>query len=474
MHAPNTVISIQHICPSCKIPSFPCFEGIPKTLTYTYECGHCNAHNIVDEILDLTATNFNSYNYAATEEDRLTFPLLNGLVANDNSEEPSIYLESISTSKDLRIGDHNVALSDSKRTDLILTGKNGSGKSTLLNNIKEYLSILDNITLNYKDRLTPDIYPDVFQEIISTLEHSFYPSHKHSEIKIHFESIAVLIEQNSIFSYFDAKRLMRSSVISNIGKPEASLVNIDNDAASQFLQYLVNRKSQQSMAFTDGDLKEAEEIKQWFIGLEDFFSKIFGGSMKLKFNREKFTFTLVDDHNNTVNLTGLSDGYSAVLQIVSDIIIRMEANKFGDFNQFGIVLIDEIETHLHVSLQKQVFPLLKSFFPSVQFIITTHSPFVLSSVEEAVIYDMEHKTTITTDQRLWQYSYEALIDGYFEVDKFSDVLKEKIARFKTLSTSDDLGRPDKKELRQLKKELENVPTFKNATIETELKQLGLK
>ena len=44
----------------------------------------------------------------------------------------------------------------------------------------------------------------------------------------------------------------------------------------------------------------------------------------------------------------------------------------------GIVLIDEIETHLHVELQKKILPFLTNFFPNIQFVITTHSPFILN------------------------------------------------------------------------------------------------
>ncbi|MCG9624208.1 AAA family ATPase [Vibrio mediterranei] len=472
----DKVIAITHKCSSCHMTSNPYFDGLPKNYKYSYKCGYCDSEQFVEEKLNIQTTHFHFWHFQQIESNRKSFPQLCAVKADneDNQEKPSIYLEGVSTSNEPLIGEHNIVLSHTKRTDLILTGKNGSGKSTLLKKIKQYLSHLDQVTLSKDRTCSPELYPTIFQNIISTLKHGMGQPHVNYNVDINFGSMTTLIEENVVFSYFDAKRLMPSSSVSNIGKPEASLVDIDNNAASQFLQYLVNRKSQQSMAYTDGDHEEAEEIKQWFIGLEDFFSKIFSTRVKLKFNREKFEYTLLDDNNNSINLNGLSDGYSAILQIVSDIIIRMEANKFGDFNQYGVVLIDEIETHLHVSLQKQVFPLLKSFFPNIQFIITTHSPFVLSSVEDAVIYDMEHKTTITTDESVWQYSYDALVDGYFEVDKFSDVLKEKIRRFKVLNSEDSLDRTDKKELRQLKKELENVPTFKNAAIETELKQLGLK
>ena len=87
----------------------------------------------------------------------------------------------------------------------------------------------------------------------------------------------------------------------------------------------------------------------------------------------------------------LSSGFAAVLDIVVDVIIRMEKQitTVFDFSIPGIVLIDEIETHLHLALQKKILGLLTTIFPNVQFIVSTHSPFVINSIENAIIYDLE-------------------------------------------------------------------------------------
>ena len=55
----------------------------------------------------------------------------------------------------------------------------------------------------------------------------------------------------------------------------------------------------------------------------------------------------------------------------------------------GIVLIDEIETHLHLELQRSILPFLTEMFPNLQFIVTTHSPFVASGLENVVVYEPE-------------------------------------------------------------------------------------
>ena len=69
-------------------------------------------------------------------------------------------------------------------------------------------------------------------------------------------------------------------------------------------------------------------------------------------------------------------------------------SAFCSENPDCIVLIDEIETHLHLELQKLILPMLTELFPNIQFIVSTHSPFVINSIENATIFDLEKKTLV--------------------------------------------------------------------------------
>ena len=77
-------------------------------------------------------------------------------------------------------------------------------------------------------------------------------------------------------------------------------------------------------------------------------------------------------------------------------ILRMDKNwllgeEISQYNAQGIVLIDELETHLHIELQKKILPFLTEFFPNIQFIVTTHSPYILNSISNAKAYDLEEE-----------------------------------------------------------------------------------
>ena len=84
-------------------------------------------------------------------------------------------------------------------------------------------------------------------------------------------------------------------------------------------------------------------------------------------------------------------------------IRRIKAQKTTTFR--ALFFIDEIEAHLHIELQKKVLPFLTASFPKVQFIVSTHSPFVLSSIENAVVYDLEKKIHIEDMSGLFMGGY---------------------------------------------------------------------
>ena len=123
------------------------------------------------------------------------------------------------------------------------------------------------------------------------------------------------------------------------------------------------------------------------------------------------------------------------------------------YQKEGIVLIDEIETHLHLELQKIVMPLLTKVFPNIQFIITTHSPFVLNSMTNAVAYDLEHRKPI---EDLSNYSYEALAEGYFGVSTESSTVEMRLNRLKELLEQKERSDSDKNEIKLLITELDKL------------------
>lgn len=92
-------------------------------------------------------------------------------------------------------------------------------------------------------------------------------------------------------------------------------------------------------------------------------------------------------------LNKLSSGFISVVKIIQAIVSAYSAftNEQDLLNVKGVVLIDEIESHLHVEWQTRIIPTLKELFPNTTFYIATHSPLVLSQLDEGEAYLLQRE-----------------------------------------------------------------------------------
>ena len=136
------------------------------------------------------------------------------------------------------------------------------------------------------------------------------------------------------------------------------------------------------------------------------------------------------------------------------------------------MLIDEIETHLHLELQKRILPILTKLFPNLQFIVTTHSPFVLNSLENAVIYDLEKN--ILVKEGMQKLPYEGIVEGYFGADQLSDELRKKYERYVSLVNKKKLTDAEYAQIDSLEYYLDEIPDYLAAELTAEYNRLKLE
>lgn len=384
-----------------------------------------------------------------------------------------------------------------EKQHIIITGKNGSGKSTFLDEVKRRVSIQFNeIRKVIRSRSDINSIRQRYANALSQYNSSTEPLTKkslHTKVQSRLASVnryttfcdlsfnnrtAIdLLQGNAaVQAFFNAKRTTTLEDVSAISATDIEPQAIDKPLSPNFKQHLVNSRSQLSFAKDEGDQQDIDNLSHWFKQLDLFMSDIFDCEIKLTFDRKALDYKIESDDGRLLDFNQLSEGYGAIINIVSEIIMRMEAIENGNFTLPGIVLIDEVETHLHVSLQKKILPLLTRFFPNIQFIVTTHSPFVLTSLDDAIVFDMDSNSQINAKEDLWQLSYEDIVEGYFDTEPFSLALEQKMSRYETLHRKDksSLTVAENKELLLLGRELNDVPTFKLADIELRLRALGLK
>jgi predicted ATP-binding protein involved in virulence len=119
------------------------------------------------------------------------------------------------------------------------------------------------------------------------------------------------------------------------------------------------------------------------------------GFGNLRVRRKPRLHMSIDKDGETLNVLQLSQGEKSLMALVGDIARRL-AMMNPDLNVLenplhgdGIVLIDEVDMHLHPSWQRKVIQRLTDTFPNCQFILTTHSPLVISDCKDVLVYSLD-------------------------------------------------------------------------------------
>ncbi|WP_156316161.1 AAA family ATPase [Pseudomonas sp. P1.31] len=347
---------------------------------------------------------------------------------------------------------------DLNQRNLIITGVNGCGKTQFIDGLFEYLTrriIHKQNTPLQQLQQTLDYYSHQLSNM-SKADSSYQTFlglvNKHKADIAEAQSPPVLIDDYELFTidYHNHKAvLLKFEATRQVNiRPSDSSKSIDylredllsgHDAASLFEDYLVSQKTAQAFAESPSignNPKKAKSIGLWFEKLENDLQELFeDNTLKLVFQYESQSFYIKQDGKSKYRLQQLSSGFSSIFSIYATLLTRIQLSSFAADEIYGVVLIDEIDAHLHVTLQRKILSFLTASFPKIQFIVTTHSPFVVSSVKDAVIYDL---STFEQVEDLSMYSYESILSGLFNTAPISEVVREMVIEIGDIMTSKDI------------------------------------
>lgn len=380
------------------------------------------------------------------------------------------YIHKIHINKIRHLQNIDIPIENDTYPHLILTGKNGSGKTSVLEAVANHLQNIANDPyknfLNYERDIK--FYQDKLNNGSNNIEDEKWLENRKKqyasyfgEVKIDFYNIDDFISKyqkgNFIIAFYQANRKVVINEPLNPTKPAIKEVWSTKEMATrEFLNFLSDLKIQGALARNEKLDHEADLINTWFVDFEKLLKKVFqDDSLQLLFNYKDYSFQILTQ-GKTFKFTEMSDGFAAVLEIIIDLILKMQRKDSltRAYEQEGIVLIDEVETHLHLELQRLVLPLLTQLFPNIQFIVTTHSPFVLNSIGNAVAFDLEHQQLVDD---LTEYSYESLAEGYFGVRTSSSYTEMQLDKLKKLLEKETLLSSEKSELKSLIHDFDKIP-----------------
>jgi len=271
-----------------------------------------------------------------------------------------------------------------KEQVLILTGLNGSGKTSLLNGISQSITRL----------LTP---PETISEKLANVQLRFYGAQE----KGFYQTLRAEVESGQyIFIHLNTTHLL-------------------DDKKTGFWEYLDKIQATINQAMLDGKKEQAEILKDWLGYTENMLKEILSDkTTELRFNSGTLEMELWQGKKRH-GRNALPHGYSAAIDILSHLLNKWNRTDIRPDRMYGLMLIDELESHLHVRMQKCILPCLMKFFPNVQFIVTTHSPFILNSVKNALVYDMDDLQEISChneDYGFQGWTVDEILEKILEVN----------------------------------------------------------
>lgn len=142
-------------------------------------------------------------------------------------------------------------------------------------------------------------------------------------------------------------------------------------------------------------------------------SNFMPGFSNLRVRRKPRLHMSIDKNGETLNVLQLSQGEKSLMALVGDIARRLAMMNPGlenPLNGDGIILIDEVDMHLHPSWQRSIIKRLTQTFPNCQFILTTHSPLVISDYKHVLVYSLDNGELIQIPSQYGQDANTVLLD----------------------------------------------------------------
>ena len=143
--------------------------------------------------------------------------------------------------------------------------------------------------------------------------------------------------------------------------------------------------------------------------------------------------------NEVLDILQLSDGEKCTLALFGDLARRLAIANPSMGNPLegrGVVLIDEVELHMHTQWQRKIINVLKNTFPNIQFIITTHSPQVLGEISsEFNVVSLRREGDEVLCEPVCPYfgvDSNVVLEDAMYTDSVSHIVKEKVNNMYTL------------------------------------------
>jgi predicted ATP-binding protein involved in virulence len=209
-----------------------------------------------------------------------------------------------------------------------------------------------------------------------------------------------------------------------------------------FFEWFRNQEDYENeiIAKNDSGYKDAAlgAVRKAILGMFDGFKNI-------RITRNPLAMK-IDKGGRSLSIDQLSDGEKCTMALIGDLARRLALANPTMKNPLkggGIVLIDEVELHMHPQWQRKILPYLMKTFPNIQFIVTTHSPQVLGELDEKVnIFSLTRKNgdlNVEKVTSLIGWDSNTILEDYMYTHSLSEGVKRLIESIYDAIDSKDIA-----------------------------------
>lgn len=385
----------------------------------------------------------------------------------------------------------------------ILTGENGTGKSTVLEALKNLgLSsrqeeekrkiFAKKISIQHESSIsiiTSENYKCFLSENDgSSKEPMPIPLIRFRRDEHHFTLNEPL--SFAMFAYSGYRRTQEVQIagIKEINEsPLEGILNFDKSINTQNLQqWIFNIDYRMLSALRSKDEIASKNIYKHITLMQAILTQIIGEDILLEVSPESFKLNVILSLNTSkqeiIPFENLPDGLKSMISWIGDLLMRMDRIKWTDnlpiFERNFILFLDEIEVHLHPAWQRKILPVIQKLFKNAQIFISTHSPFVVGSVDGAWVHKLKKdgafavlggEPVLSEDGK----SVRRILDEVFDINQQYGVQVEKdLTRFREIRQQIMMGQTyDSEEFNSLVKHLASQSTELAQMMGMEMNQL---